>query len=331
MEATVQLFPFGDLALLQRKKEDAIEQATSPQVCLGGIPPILGLPVEILLCITDRLLNVDATALLISCKALHVLFKSRRSTWVPGPRLMAERLERDMGASYYFCSISGKLRRPDRLVAKLVSPAKGEVARPRNRTKPDSFILNFDLFHHQVRMVMNRHLYGNPAGLPLDTLNRIVTYIESLPPGEPEWMTEYTGRIRKNKLVIRGKHMLLNRAPTVENSWQNVTSLEHYICPHQRLRTLLQLKNLFNDWFYSCTLCPTDYYFCKQPNRMGNTDCIIYSFHLVGRGRKSESWKWRCLTGQDSLHIRKDPHIYCPNGMAMDHWYGKMFSAILRS
>ena len=72
---------------------------------------------------------------------------------------------------------------------------------------------NFPRYYVLARLVMNRHLYGSPNGLPLDSLVR-PTWAGSWEHG-PLWTQDPSARIYQDQLILRVTHALEGRATTV--------------------------------------------------------------------------------------------------------------------
>ncbi|KAB5535220.1 hypothetical protein GE09DRAFT_355165 [Coniochaeta sp. 2T2.1] len=141
-------------------------------------PPLLNLPVELLLAITDHLSLTPESiiALSLACKALSAILQNDVAKLTThGSNLkwkgkFLNLLERDLSDSLFYCSICLQLDRFE---------ANGRIkhSRPfatiltqlsRQLFCPGTSDLQLSFAH--ARLMMNRHLYGPPVGLPLSSL-----------------------------------------------------------------------------------------------------------------------------------------------------------------
>ncbi|KAB5577745.1 hypothetical protein GE09DRAFT_530423 [Coniochaeta sp. 2T2.1] len=142
-------------------------------------PPLLNLPVELLLSITDHLSPTPESiiALSLACKALSAILRNHvaKLTTAHGSNLKCRSdflvlLERDLSDRFFYCSICLQLHcfEADGWTkhSRPLDTIQTQLSRQLFCPGTSDFRLSFA----HARLMMNRHLYGPPAGLPLSSL-----------------------------------------------------------------------------------------------------------------------------------------------------------------
>ena len=329
----------------------------------GSPSPLLQLPVEILFLISAQLRNnpVAITALALTCKTWYLLLLPQKPVLGRRERhSLLLLLERDHGSAYYFCSICSGLHP--------FSPSCGPLTLEHTTNNPQlkhlrpcyqntSFFLDghYKLGYHHARLVMNRHCYGAPCGLPLHNLHADLTntlYSHG-------WNQIWRAKVIDDQLFLCATHTISNVRLHISDdklrSTMDRNSL-YCICRHVdpsysvapiRLRKSREEGDLFvecRDVLGSCERCLTDYYttverkemkVAKLPNggiewykpkfwnrwRPGMTawTITIVAYHLLGSARSPFDWKWRAITGNTFATDERDCDLY-PPGLIQAKW-----------
>lgn len=222
------------------------------------------LPVEVLLLVQDELHDTPqaAWALSLTCKALYGLLTPRAPLLGPRARdSLLKLLEKDasVGSHLYFrptChtlhSFSkswGPHTREHRLLFELDTHSI-TYARPcYEATWDSSVLLNYNLGYHHARLVVNRHLYGPPNGLPLSNLNRS----PSTGWGFGWWEQSCSAKVIDNELFLCRTYTLRTGGGVFANSWLLRPSRNER--EHQKVREEISK--------YGCSICAHGY--IKKP------------------------------------------------------------------
>ncbi|KAK4235098.1 hypothetical protein C8A03DRAFT_18117 [Achaetomium macrosporum] len=181
-------------------------------------PALLKLPAELILCIAAQLSSSpeSVVALSLTCKHLRTILANdvvKVQAKCRG-RLLAL-VEKDLGDRLFYCSVCCQLH----AFSPWWDPTNGEhlafQSARHNRFychAQQVFNLNAaqSLYHVFGRLVMNRHFYGAPKGLPLDTLAKPV-WARSWG-GGPLCRQTPSARIVRDELFLRVTHTLEGRA-----------------------------------------------------------------------------------------------------------------------
>lgn len=280
-------------------------------------PRLLQLPVELILSITDFLPAEDAAVLSLTCKCLFQTLSSQLlHSLAAAPREeLLLRLERDLGASHFYCSYCSKLH------CFLSLPGCRELRMPESDRctgmvfQPSNY--QYWLPYYHGRLVMNRHFYGAPSGLPLETLSAVVLGLCAdyhWRRGAPWWTAEFTGAIIQDELVLHAKHVL--ESTSLNALWVHVEEQYHCICHHletynwtmyrscqQKTRKDSSHRSAQAVQYGSgsCSECPTDYTVevtkTEAQDRTSHK-ITVYSYHLMGSFRSHHDRNWRGMTDQ---------------------------------
>lgn len=314
-------------------------------------PRLLQLPVELLLIIAEFLPLEDAAALSLTSKRFfHALSPPRLRSLATSPREeLLLRLECDLGASHFYCSYCSKLH------CFLSLPRCHEIRMPEGDrcTGMDfqpSGILYWLTYYHG-RLVMNRHFYGAPSGLPLESLSAVVVghfANSNWRRGIPWWAAEFKGAIIQDKLVMHVKHVL--ESTSLDALWADVEEQYHFICLHLKTYDWAMYQSCQRGTAHgsdhqstdailygsgSCSECPTDYTVeVTKTEAHGKTShkITVYGYHLMGSFRSHHDRNWRGMINQslpgESLAIfngtfvpRYRDQVQVPTGFVRKQWF----------
>lgn len=303
------------------------------------------MPANIVMEIAIRLPLADRLALSLSCTRLSKLLYR---TVIEGVRAQQQhdqgrqllkdflsRLERDLGSKYYLCPECTRLHTFRHL------PGPGDR---RNSDGPlrnpcwakHGYFKNdfrYWLTWQHGRLVMNRHLYGPEAGLPLTTLD-LVSHRDWLGAAPSRaWKLTYAARIARDELVLRVTHEL--SAHSLERLRKLIRASTHKICPHihfglppDRATTTAfdPGPGVVLSQSRCCGGCLTDCFldFGAAPGRRSwrRFSARVESYHALGSFRGVRDWRWESFA--TPLHhvrngARRDMRMY-PQGYAVDLW-----------
>ncbi|KAK3945361.1 hypothetical protein QBC46DRAFT_433737 [Diplogelasinospora grovesii] len=207
-------------------------QSPGPTEVLAEISPpppsllLSKLPAELILEISDQLPPESVVALALTCKVLYSVRALRREV----PRLdgysrsaFLSLFERDVADRFYYCgsyryllSFKGK-RTPKVLQYSTNDPWVYRHACHHNncRSFQPNIVGCYELDYHHARLVMSRHLFGAPNGLPLESLNKFVIaryqapykfHNVEEPPHRPRWAQNWSARIINDELFLKVDH-----------------------------------------------------------------------------------------------------------------------------
>ncbi|KAL7805367.1 hypothetical protein V8C44DRAFT_228413 [Trichoderma aethiopicum] len=202
---------------------------------LWAVPPLLKLPTEILLLIASQLSSSPESlvALSLTCKALSsILDRDAVNLCEASKRRLLLLLERDLGDAFFYCSFCCRLH----YFSQQWHPEVLGAFRPSQRCflyhekkmfhpTPDSY--QFVLYYIYGHLVMNRHFYGYPKGLPLERLE-----CSALVPswgGGPLWQEDHSARIINDELFISTTHTIAGSAATLRDA---IDEGRHGVCMH---------------------------------------------------------------------------------------------------
>lgn len=279
---------------------------------------LLELPVELVFAITDLLPPEDTAALSLSCKCLlYTLSPPFPSLRYSQRECLLVRLERDLGASHFYClycsALHGFLSLPgcdDSRGYRLNSCLDIQFHPP---------LTPFWLRYHHGRLVMNRHFYGAPSGLPLESLNMVAVGFgmnDSL--ARRKWVTETTGAIIQDELVLYVKYTL--ESTDLDTLWAQVATRYYWICSHLRTHggdifksCLIETGDVetnhdagsqppqrvvIQHGSGSCDMCTTDFAFevtTRETQGVARHAIAVYSYHLMGSFRSRQDPRWRTM------------------------------------
>lgn len=191
---------------------------------------------------------------------------------------------------------------------------------------------NLQLSHHDVRLIMNRHLHGPTHGLPLEAL--AVSYRNSKSFwGEPGWRETWTPRIIQDELYLRGKFTV--SYPSHDYAREQVDFprkfCKHVYYPYSKFpghtnpsKTLVGLdKKEIYSYCGSCTYCLMDWEMAIEwePRDDGCTVTTTIYYQL-GSCRSPLEWKWNYFVGDrppyESTQTRRSHGE--ANGAVKERW-----------
>ncbi|KAF3075793.1 hypothetical protein CFAM422_001987 [Trichoderma lentiforme] len=289
------------------------------------LPPLLQLPAEILLLIASRLSSSPESliALSLTCKTLFSFFDRDALKLCDQSRKdLLLLLEKDLGDRFFYCPTCRNLHRfpkPWHLADLFQYSHCSSCKRYHycNIFTPND-ASSYKLIYIHARLVMNRHFYGSPKGLPLESI--AFPAIARNEPDEPFWQETPSARIIGDELFLCITHSLAGRGTTlrdiIDRGWSG-------ICNHlagDRFRSMPELLEpgeyesnellLFEDCHNgpgSCNVCLTDYITTVEraevheriQDRLGQErplvdgwSITITAYHQVGQCRDPEDWKW---------------------------------------
>ncbi|KAI0859319.1 hypothetical protein F4860DRAFT_269841 [Xylaria cubensis] len=198
--------------------------------------PLSNIPVEVFLLISDQLSADALAALSLTCRSFYYILKTRIRLHGADREALLLLLEKDLGDKLYYCPFCSRLHpfSPSwtpvdiNIKAREIQsccyercPARGQAFRLSN-------LCHYNLGYHLARLVMNRHLFGAPNGLPLDNLHR--RFVEFQGYGARPWNQDLSFKIVDNELFLQAIHVFHARDSAgfgAASGHQN-----HYICPH---------------------------------------------------------------------------------------------------
>ncbi|KAI9899662.1 hypothetical protein N3K66_006123 [Trichothecium roseum] len=302
------------------------------------------MPANIVMEIAIRLPLAGRLALSLSCTRLsELLYRAviegarSQQQHVQRRRILKDllsRLERDLGSKYYLCPECTKLHTFRNL------PGPGDR---RNSDRPlfnpcwdkHAYFKNdfrYWLTWQHGRLVMNRHLHGPEAGLPVTALD-LVSHRDWLGAAPSrDWKLTYSARIVRDELVLRVTHELSARSP--EKLRGMIRASAHKICPHVQFGLSPDCATAAFDpgpgvvlsQSRYCVGCVTDCFLGlgaapgRRPWR--RFSARVESYHALGSFRDVRDWRWESFA--IPLHhvrnaARRDMRIY-PQGYAVDLW-----------
>ncbi|KAH0490287.1 hypothetical protein TgHK011_001764 [Trichoderma gracile] len=273
---------------------------------LWTAPPLLQLPTEILLLIASQLSSSPESlvALSLTCKTLSSAL-DREEQW--HPKVLGAALPSRRCALYH--------------EEKMFHPT------------PESY--QFALYYIYGRLVMNRHFYGFPKGLPLERLE-CSTLVPSWG-GGPLWQEHHFAKIIDDELFICTTHTIAGSAATLRDA---IDEGRHGVCMHTATdpvdlcyphrRRIYRMPEFLEpegdeahgsspppfracrDVLGACTVCLTDYVTTIERAEVNEITEVNYEMtvgplvdgwsititacHQLGRCRSPEDWKWVTLT-----------------------------------
>ncbi|KAK1236796.1 hypothetical protein MKX07_005915 [Trichoderma sp. CBMAI-0711] len=199
------------------------------------VSPLLQLPTEILLLIASQLSSSPESlvALSLTCKTLSSILE-RDAAILPeaSKHRLLLLLEKDLGDAFFYCSFCCRLHQ----YSQQWHPKVLGALRPSRRCflyhekkmfhpTPDSY--QFALYYIYGRLVMNRHFYGFPKGLPLERLE-CSTLVPSWD-GGPLWQENHFAKIIDDELFICTTHTIAGSAATLRDA---IDEGRHGVCMH---------------------------------------------------------------------------------------------------
>ncbi|KAK4223551.1 hypothetical protein QBC38DRAFT_425299 [Podospora fimiseda] len=285
----------------------------------------LNLPVDLVLLFCKFLPSSSTLTLSLTYKTLYALITSQNVKLL-GLRFGLDRserqaflllLEKDLGHHRYYCQFCFALHR--------FSPGEGPTGRLTCNT---SFCLSKNGIHisfHHVRLVMNRHFYGPPNGIPLDGFQiEFATNFGSIPVNE-KWST----KIFQNELLLSCTRTLRGVGEP-EKCLAELRNLpfqhQSSVCRHVSIASALsplpdrvvQKQELFScNWCFSDFETTVDRHWSEYGYDISRKKVCwtitLTSYHCLGKGRPSfpcDEAKWYAFTGWYTGDISRD--MQCP-------------------
>ncbi|EHK16481.1 uncharacterized protein TRIVIDRAFT_206095 [Trichoderma virens Gv29-8] len=313
--------------------------------CILGqspLPPLLKLPVEIILLIAYQLSSSPESlvALSLTCKTLSFLCnRDAVNLGDESRRHLLLLLEKDLGNKFFYCHVCRQLHHFSQ---------QWDNLNPWDYKCYDYQILNtfrpsysslYRLSYIQARLIMNRHFYGSPKGLPLESIPH--SAVAANEDGRPPWQQTISARIVGDELFLCITHSLTGRAATLRNV---IDKGQSGICQHLawgRFRRMPELMKPEGDGSNElspfqachevpgyCTMCLTDYVITvertedheriRSGTEVGANGTVtlkplingwsitLIAYHQVGQCRDPEDWKWTRL--KETPRITLFPH-----------------------
>ena len=239
----------------------------------------------------DFLSENGTLALSLTCKRFFVILFKRPSFSQDDTHRtrFLLRLERDLGASHFFCTCCIKLHSYTSL------PGPGHF--PWRSLQHDCITMGFNpifstfrLCFYQARLIMNRYFYGPPSGFPLEMLDLVVGQDLQADPDDPKehrWTAVFTANVIKDELVLLGTHSMDSPASALDELWEYLEPKKYWVCFHDHLPRQLG--------YGYCDNCLTDYAVEIRTGSSGKLSMTVYSYHLIGSARHHRDWKWQIL------------------------------------
>ncbi|KAI0969363.1 hypothetical protein F4678DRAFT_473973 [Xylaria arbuscula] len=328
---------------------------------------LLNTPVKVFLLISDRLSPDALAALSLTCKPFYLILKERIQLNSADRNTLLLLLEKDLGDKLYYCHFCSRLHPfspswtpvDSYLRARKIQNCCYECCPVLGQAFSLSKPYHYGIGYHHARLVMNRHLFGAPRGLPLDHLHR--RFVELSP---RSWTQDWSARIVDNELFLRAIHVFYGQDSVCSGA--AIGHEDHFICPHIMTAMPLGYKVYFideipelkdhhdhrlipcRDILRSCPRCLTDYQItieraegCERPLRTTPTihqkawvsdgnpheaphaagwQITIVTYHQVGSCRSPQDWKWKTLTfGLPLLKSPRSEGSY-PSGAVIRKW-----------
>ncbi|KAI3337342.1 hypothetical protein HD806DRAFT_36323 [Xylariaceae sp. AK1471] len=193
-------------------------------------------PVDVFLLISDQLSADALAALSLTCRSFYIILKARIQLHGADREALLLLLEKDLGDKLYYCPFCSRLHPfspswtpigRDLRARKIQSccykccPVRGQAFRLSN-------LYHYCLGYHLARLVMNRHLFGAPSGLPLDNLQRC--FVEFKVNDARPWTQDWSAKIVDNELFLQAIHVFYE--PDSAGFGAAIGHQNHYICPH---------------------------------------------------------------------------------------------------
>lgn len=291
---------------------------------------ILQMPVELFYCISDHLSGPDHVSLSMTCKSLEFVLGHTRKAKLSEEHsdVVLSRLEQDAATTHFLCTRCRRLHEAQpSFVRKPCTSRWSFMNIPcLNMGFAPISTSSFSIGYHLVRQVMNRHFYGAPAGLPIETLDVSVRHNVFTLPTHPQWKSKFIASIIRDELVLCGTHKLSTPTYSMEPFWDYVNEHRLNICSH--LKTHGRYSELHHIGTGCCFLCPSDYVSSINIIAKGRIHLTINTYHLLGDGRHHMDWKWRALVGAPERTSEEPAHqdvasrdfIKYPSGYIRDLW-----------
>ena len=311
-------------------------------------PPLLRVPADVLLLFVDQLRETPESirALALTCRVLYKLVP-----WAPvrerdGRNNLEVLFLPGIGSKFYCCSSCHRLYEIESSWGPLRNkytghgseyicgpptcnvPGHDEKHGIFGLCKPGSFRRwdwDYELTYNLARLVMTRHRYGEPFGLPLDVLNATSFIYRS------RWVQSWSAKIIDNELFLSATHTTDSHdvGPRGLRSRIDRRYDGYEICPHvssdlvdggiAALRKPTNSMEQFSEcrdvvgW---CRWCLTDYSttiermaasrgVVQNPwdrfrrNLSAEWTITIVTYHQFGRCRDPwASWKWNAIVGR---------------------------------
>ncbi|KAI1109885.1 hypothetical protein F5Y14DRAFT_444367 [Nemania sp. NC0429] len=198
--------------------------------------PLSNAPVDVFLLISDQLSGDALAALSLTCKSFYILLKARLQLLGADREALLLLLEKDLGDKLYYCPFCSRLhpfspswtpldfdlrRRKIQSCCYEGCPVRGEAFRLGN-------LCRYTLGYHHARLVMNRHLFGAPNGLPLENLHRHI--VEYRCRGGRPWTQNLSAKIVDNELFLQATHSFYGPDSIAYGGTPG--HQRHFICPH---------------------------------------------------------------------------------------------------
>ncbi|KAK6220753.1 hypothetical protein LQW54_001945 [Pestalotiopsis sp. IQ-011] len=219
--------------------------------------PLESVPVDVLFMITDFLDPVAYMSLAMTCKPFYYLLHNRDKLDDVDRQAFVEQLERDLGAEKWYCHFCHKLhpfqpdwtptgremwpdaQRKQNGIISYRTPCRyerlGNVGMTFQRNSCGGRYNYYNLGWHHARLVMNRHLFGSPHGLPLSNLRRCFADPDNRI--TPSFIQDWSARIIQDELILRGVHIwfVRERPPGPDGRKRGGRPFHrdfYHLCPH---------------------------------------------------------------------------------------------------
>ncbi|KAK4444211.1 hypothetical protein QBC34DRAFT_309493 [Podospora aff. communis PSN243] len=295
------------------------------------------LPPDILLEIGDQLRQNPESilAFALTCKDFYQSDLLQRMGMAAGSPLRGQQLhafllllEKDpsIGNQWYYCMECCVLH-PFTPESDTRSPWSGIVDQMTPKFCLRSF--RYKLTYNHARLVMNRHLYGAPCGLSLDSLNVPPTRVPSESTTEsPEWEESWCAKVIDNELFLRATRTISSHDGNHRSLRRFLNSPGYWWCNF----TILAMDRLFREPLFadrppfplffecrdvrcSCRWCPTEWYTTiewkespggsqsRGPSSSSEKQkgqfawfITVVSYHRLGTCRSFRDWNWAVMT-----------------------------------
>ncbi|KAL7940716.1 hypothetical protein V8C42DRAFT_356080 [Trichoderma barbatum] len=320
---------------------------------LSPISPLLNLPTEILLLVASQLSASPESIVAVSltCETLSSIFdRDTLKLCDESRQRLLLLLEKDHGDRLFYCSACCQLHHfweqwnstdSHHLRIAEISCLRYHYKKTFKQT-PGCH--RYELNYLHGRLVMNRHLYDSPKGLPLESL-AYPTFMTSWG-GGTLWQQNPSAKIIGDELFLCITHTLAGAAATLRDA---IDEGRHGICMHVATDSVdldYSYRDACREVRGSCTVCLTDYvttvergqvneiFQSEIPNYglsvgplVNGWSVTITTYHQLGRCRDPDDWKWVTLAedlidrrlSKGPAQPRRDMRLY-PPGVIREKW-----------
>lgn len=293
--------------------------------------PILNLPVDLVYAIFDKLSPADVLSVALSCKSLYKTCPASavNKLTMEGKTDLLQRLERDLGDRYTFCSVCVKLhafkKDPKAQVRDVIRweerPSGGigfccpGVFTPLCLWAHGSRDLNYQM----ARLLLNNHLYGAKKGISAGKFCRGYRRSPTPPSQRNLWHVKFNVKFVNNQLLLKATHRIHGTSMT--QLMQNEETREHQLCAHMlavsygESSSLLGLESamIITEEGYlrtgarRCHTCLADWRIASSQRvsrhskeiKFNKISVTIQSYHLLGDLSGHDEPVWRLAARDD--------------------------------